>query len=85
MSAVELAVRKVKNLSEREAGELLAWLDAQPARARKTSRPKIPADKAAKALARRKLKMAKFWDSVRRTTDWEIPRMPGDLVHKVKL
>jgi len=75
MSSVELAVRKVKKLSDRQARDLLGWLASrpsaavrQPTRSRRTKRP-------------RTMKELKAWqDSVRGTTDWEPPRMPDDLV-----
>ena len=79
MSAVELAVRKVKKLSARQAKELLGWLgERQP---EKTA-PKQPSRAARrKAAARRRMKKLLAWhDSVRLTTDWQPPRMPDDLV-----
>jgi len=77
MSAIELAVRKVKKLSARQAKELLGWLDArQPngiARTPRTARRKTS--------ARRSMQKLLAWhDSVRLTTDWQPPRMPDDLV-----
>jgi hypothetical protein len=81
---VELAVRKVKKLSARQARELLGWLAArqpngtylkQPAR---TSRPKT--------TARLSMQKLKAWqDSIRFTTDWQPSRMPDDLVEPVGL
>jgi hypothetical protein len=80
MSTVDLAVKKVKMLSARQAKELLGWLDAQqlcnvaqPSRTTRTARRKTS--------VRRAMKKLKAWqDSVRGTTDWEPPRMPDDLV-----
>jgi hypothetical protein len=76
MSTVELAVRKVKKLSARQARELLGWLAArQPNGIRQSSRT------ARRKAAARRMKKLKAWqDSVRFTTDWEPPRMPDDLV-----
>jgi len=84
VSAVELAVRKVKKLSDRQARELLGWLakrqpngTAQERRAQATRR---------KAKARRSMRQLMAWhDSVRGTTDWQPPRMPDDLVKPVRL
>jgi hypothetical protein len=78
MSAVEIAVKKVKKLSAREARELLDWLKAQQTPAvglKGRGRPKR------QKTARQRMKELKAWeDSVRRTTGWEPPRMPNDLV-----
>ncbi|HXI72328.1 MAG TPA: hypothetical protein VNN22_18395 [Verrucomicrobiae bacterium] len=82
MSTVELAVRKVKKLSPRQARELLGWLAARPpngtaSTARKARR---------KVSARRSMQKLKAWqDSVRGTTDWTPPRMPDDLVKPIRL
>jgi hypothetical protein len=83
MSAVELAVKKVKKLSARQARELLGWLT--------TRQPKGTALKQSrtlrrKATARRSMQKLKAWqDSVRGTTDWTPPRMPDDLVKPIRL
>jgi hypothetical protein len=83
MSAVEIAVKKVRKLSARQARELLGWLDKHQTngksftRLRRKSRPS--------ALARRKQKFKEWHDSVRGTTDWEPPRMPDDLVKPFRL
>jgi hypothetical protein len=84
MSTVELAVRKVKKLSARQARELLGWLDARqangtaPKERSRSSRPK--------GAVRRSMQKLKAWqDSVRGTTDWEPPRMPDDLVKPFRL
>jgi len=78
MSAVEIAVNKVKKLSAREARELLGWLEARQANGaavKKSAKPKR------RKTARQRMKELKAWeDSVRLTTDWEPPRMPNDLV-----
>jgi hypothetical protein len=84
MSSVELAVRKVKKLSSREARELLGWLAV-----RQPDRTSLkPPGRAAgrKAAVRRSMQKLKAWqDSVRGTTDWEPPRMPDDLVKPFRL
>jgi hypothetical protein len=85
MSAVELAVKKVKKLSDAQARELLGWLDAQPANgAPLKKRRSLPWWR--KGTARQRMKKLKAWeDSVRLTTDWEPPRMPNDLVKPFRL
>jgi hypothetical protein len=40
MSAVEVAVKKVKKLSDRQARELLGWLDARQANGKSFIRPR---------------------------------------------
>ena len=82
MSAVELAVRKVKKLSARQAKELLGWLTTRQAngivQSSRTARRKTS--------AHRSMQKLKAWqDSVRGTTDWTPPRMPDDLVNPVRL
>jgi hypothetical protein len=84
VSAVELAIKEVKKLSPSQAQELLTWLGARPLNGA-TARP-------AKGGARRKqasrpsMKKIKSWyDSIRFTTNWEPPRMPGDLVKRTSL
>jgi hypothetical protein len=78
MSAVDLAVRKVKKLSARQAKELLGWLDARQQSPGVAQRSRTAQRKVA---ARRRMKKLLAWhDSVRLTTDWEPPRMPDDLV-----
>jgi len=84
MSTVELAVRKVKKLSSRQARELLGWLaerqpngvsHKQPARSSHGKRKIHPA-----------MKKLKAWeDSIRGTTDWEFPRMPDDVAKPARL
>ncbi len=81
MSAVELAVKKVKELSAPQAWELLGWLDAQQVNGaavkKRRSQPWWR-----KGTARQRMKKLKAWeDSIRGTTDWEIPRMPYELVN----
>jgi hypothetical protein len=84
MSAVELAVRKVKKLSARQARELLGWLDA--GRAIGAALQPRPRAKRRKTTAHQRLMKLKAWeDSVRGTTDWEPPRMPDDLVEAFQL
>ena len=84
MNTVELAVRKVRKLSSRQARELLGWLEErqpngtsrkQPARAPSGKRKIHPSMK----------KLLAWYDSIRFTTDWEPPRMPDDLVKPTRL
>lgn len=82
MSMVELAVRKVKQLSGRQARELLSWLDARQTHG--IARRSQAAQRKSAARRRRKNLMA-WHDSVRGTTDWEPPRMPDDLVKPFRL
>ncbi len=80
MSAVELAVRRVRKLSARQARELLGWLDKRQAKGKAATRRRQPWWR--KGTPRQRMKELKAWeDSVRGTTDWEIPRMPDDLVN----
>lgn len=84
MSAVELAVRKVKKLSARQAQELLGWLDARQPDGTVVKQPARRARH--KTTVSRSMKKLKAWqDSVRGTTDWEPPRMPDDLVKPFRL
>jgi hypothetical protein len=81
VSAVELAVKKVKKLSAPQARELLGWLDA-----RQTNGTTVKKRRSQpwwrKGTARQRMKKLKAWeDSVRLTTDWEPPRMPDELVN----
>jgi hypothetical protein len=83
MSAVELAMKKVKALSDSQARSLLGWLAKQEARPRSA---KKTAPVRRKPRRRQTIKELKAWhDSIRGTTDWEPPRMPDDLVHRVVL
>ena len=84
MSAVALAVRKVKKLSARQAKELLGWLTARQPNGTDVKQPSRPARR--KTTARRSMQKLKAWhDSVRGTTDWTPPRMPDDLVKPIRL
>ena len=84
MSAVELAVEKVKRMSSREARELLGWLDERQSNGTSPKRPARTARRGSKA--RRSMQKLKAWqDSIRFTTDWEPPQMPDDLVKPVRL
>jgi hypothetical protein len=84
MSTVELAVRKVKQLSDRQARELLCWLDAR--QANETSHKKPSHTPRRKPIARRSTRKLMAWyASIRGTTDWQPPRMPDDLVKSVRL
>jgi len=80
MSAVELAVKKVKNLSAPQARELLGWLEKQQGNGKPAKRRRRPWWR--RGTARQRKARLKAWhDSVRGTTDWEIPRMPDDMVN----
>jgi hypothetical protein len=80
MSTVELAVKKVKKLSLPQARELLGWLDARQADETAAKRRSQPWWR--KGTARQRKEKLKAWhNSVRGTTDWEIPRMPDELVN----
>ena len=83
MSAVELAVKKVKKLSAREARELLTWLAKRPTNGTANKRRKPSRRKSKRPKSMREL-MA-WYDSIRLTTDWEPPRMPDDLVKPTQL
>jgi hypothetical protein len=79
MSAVELAVKKVKKLSAPQARELLSWLAARQANGTAAKPRRLPWW--LRGTARQRMKKLQAWeDSVRGTTDWEIPRMADDLV-----
>lgn len=83
MSTVQLAVKKVKGMSDHQAQALLDWLAQQEPRPRATKKAPTPRRK-----QKRKQTMADlmaWYDSIRLTTDWEPPRMPNDLVQRVKL
>jgi hypothetical protein len=84
MSAVELAVRKVKKLSAHQARELLGWLTARQPNGTSFKQPARTSRR--KTTARRSMQKLKAWqESVRGTTDWQPPRMPDDLVKPVRL
>ena len=84
MSAVEIAVRKVKKLSNRQARELLGWLaERQP---NGTSHAQLTHSSRRKSKVHPSMKKLLSWyDSIRGTTDWEPPRMPDDLVKPTRL
>jgi hypothetical protein len=85
MSTIELAVKKVKKLSDSQVRELLSWLDKrQPKASALKSSSKRPARRKAKTYPSMRELLA-WYDSVRLTTDWEPPRMPPDLVKPVQL
>lgn len=84
MSTVELAVRKVRKLSDRQARELLGWLNKRQRNGTSRKRP------ARSSRGKRKIhpsmkKLLAWYDSIRGTTDWEPPRMPDDLVKPTRL
>lgn len=73
MSTIELAVEKVKRLSESQAKTLLNWLSAQEARQKRSGR------KTSKRRPKTMRELMAWYDSIRGTTDWEPQRMPNDL------
>jgi hypothetical protein len=79
MSAVELAVKKVKKLSASQARELLGWLDKRQAKG-KAAKPRRQPWWRRGTASQRKARLKAWHDSVRGTTDWEIPRMPDEMV-----
>ena len=84
ISAVELAVRKVKKLSAHQARELLGWLTARQSNGTSLKQPARTSRR--KTTARRSMQKLKAWQElVRGTTDWQPPRMPDDLVKSVRL
>jgi len=84
VSAVELAVRKVKKLSDRQARELLGWLAKRQPNG--TAHKRRTQTSRRKSKARRSMRELMAWyDSIRLTTDWEPPRMPDDLVKPIRL
>ncbi len=84
MSTVELALRKVKKLSDRQARELLGWLSERQSNGTSLKQPSRTSRHKLKDL--RSMQKLKAWqDSVRLTTDWQPPRMPDDLVKPVRL
>jgi len=84
MSAVETAVKKVKRLSEKRAKALLGWLAEQESKPSRVRRPAPSARR--KPKTRQSMReLMRWYDSIRRTTDWEPPRMPPDLVKRVSL
>lgn len=80
MSTVELAVKRVKKLSAHQARELLGWLDKQQARGTAVQRSGRRPLWRERTLRQRKERFKAWYDSVRGTTDWEIPRMSDELV-----
>jgi hypothetical protein len=81
MSAVELAVKKVKKLSAPQARELLGWLDGRKTNGTAVKkRRRLPWWRTGTAR-QRKEKLKAWHDSVRGTTDWEIPRASDELVN----
>jgi hypothetical protein len=84
MSTVELAVRKVKKLSAKQARELLGWLTTRQTNGTSLEQPSRNSRR--KTTARRSMQKLKAWqDSIRFTTNWQPPRMPDDLVKSVRL
>jgi hypothetical protein len=84
MSTVELAVRKVKKLSARQAKELLGWLTTRQSNG--TALRQSPRTARRKTTSRRSTqKLMAWYDSIRGTTDWQPPRMPDDLVKPFRL
>jgi len=83
MSTVEMAVKKVRKLSPRQARELLSWLNKHGAETKPAAASRPGSRRS--ALGRRKQQFKEWQDSVRGTTDWEPPRMPDDLVKPFRL
>jgi hypothetical protein len=81
MSAVELAVNKVKKLSVPQARELLGWLDARQLNGTAVKKRRSQPWWRRGSARQRKAKLKAWHDSVRGTTDWEIPRMPDEMVN----
>ena len=80
MSAVELAVKKVKKLSAPQARKLLDWLDKHQANGKPAKRRRQPWWR--QGTARQRKEKHRAWlKSIRGTTDWEPPRMPDELVN----
>ena len=84
MSTVELAVRKVKKLSARQARELLGWLDKRQPNGTSLKQPSHTSRRKLKTR-RSTRKLMAWYDSIRGTTDWEPPRMPDDVVKPFRL
>jgi len=80
VSAVELAIRKVKGLSPKQAKELLGWLSAH-----QVASPRVRKPTRRKARPQSMRRVMAWYDSIRGTTDWAPPRMPNDLVRRVTL
>ena len=81
MSAVELAIRKVKGLSPKQAKQLLVWLSAHQTYGQPPRKPTRRKTHRTKSMRR----VMAWYDSFRGTTDWEPPRMPDELVRRVSL
>jgi len=76
-----MAIREVKRLSPKQAKKLLAWIEQLQG----TPAIRARAPRRKRASARTTQQLMAWYDSVRGTTDWEIPRMPDDLVRRVSL
>ena len=75
MSTVELAVTKVRKLSNRQARELLGWLAERQSNGSSRTQPVRSTRR--KTGVHPAMKKLKAWeDSIRFTTDWQPPRMP---------
>jgi hypothetical protein len=84
MSTVELAVKKVRKLSSRQARELLGWLAERQPNGTSRRQPARPSH--AKRKIHPSMKKLLAWeDSIRGTTDWEPPRMPDDVARPIRL
>jgi hypothetical protein len=84
MSTVELAVRKVRKLSNGQARELLGWLEGRQPNGTAHKQPSRTARGKQKTHPSMK-KLLAWYDSIRGTTDWEPPRMPDDVAKPVRL
>jgi hypothetical protein len=78
VSAVETAIKKVKGLSESQAKELLGWLAAHKLRSPLKKRPTQPRRKRKRYPTTPEI--LAWHASIRRTTDWEPPRMSDEMV-----
>jgi hypothetical protein len=81
VSAVELAIRKVKSLSPKQAKELLVWLSVHQTSGDARFKPARRKPRRARSMRR----VMAWYDSVRGTTVWEPPRMPDELVRRISL
>ena len=86
MNTVELAVKRVKKLSPRQARALLVWLNAKKTVTSGEPRKKRRQPWWRRGTRQQRMKRLRDWeDSVRLTTDWEPPRMPDEFIKPFKL
>ena len=84
MSTVELAVRKVKKMSARQARELLGWLAKHQPNGAALKQPSHSPRRKRKTRGSAR-KLLAWYDSIRGTTDWQPPRMPDDVAKPIQL